>query len=48
MIHLKLILNEKKQVRLLISPIVSDSKKIKKLIRWALTDKINNRDMFIK
>lgn len=27
---------------------VSDSKKIKKLIKWTLTDKINNRDMFIK
>ncbi len=27
---------------------VSDSKKIKKLIKWALTDKINDRDMFIK
>ena len=27
---------------------VSDSKKIKILIKWALTDKINNRDMFIK
>lgn len=27
---------------------VSDSKKIKKLIKWELTDKTNNRDMFIK
>ena len=27
---------------------ISDSKKIKKLIKWALTDKINDRDMFIK
>ena len=26
----------------------SDSKKTKKLIKWALTDKINDRDMLIK